>query len=199
MTRHLFARRSWGTMGVLLLLLCGATILASCGGEKFGDPNEFYDKLVKAANTKDGGYMYDILDSARRVEIDTLISMQMANLDKLPDSERPMWDSLKGKSKRDIYGRIIANDQGITEVFKGSYKVLKVDTLVVLTVQHEGQQPNILYLRPHGDKYMVAFPPRPPAQAMPEGHPPVDVPQQGGQPSPAPGGTGTAPSDTGKK
>jgi hypothetical protein len=182
-----------GLLRRLPMLLLATMALASCGGEKFADPEKFYGDLVGAVKRSDGGYMYDMLDSSRRSEIDTLIGLHMANLDKLPPEERPRWDSLRGKPKREIYAQMIASDQGVAEMFGGSYKVLKVDTLVVLTVQHDGQQPNLMYLRPRDGGYNITFPPRTPEPPRQGAQPqqPMQAPGNGG------GDTSSAGPDTG--
>ncbi|MBS1913921.1 MAG: hypothetical protein JST22_18175 [Bacteroidetes bacterium] len=159
-----------------LLLIAAGVLVSSCGGGAESDPRDFYRELVEAARKHDGGFLYDVLDSARRAEVDTLIGMQMAHLDQLPPAERTRWEALKGKSHRDIYSKILATDQGVAAMFAGDYKVLKVDTLIVVTVQHSGQPANVMYLRPRGDKYQVAKPPRPPGG--PPGGPQAQRPDQ---------------------
>jgi hypothetical protein len=191
MTRYRSARGLRETICVSLVLLSGA-LLASCGGSN-QSPEEFYAELVKAAREKNGGYMYDVLDSAQQASIDTMIGMQMANLDSLPASERGRWDSLQGQSKRDIYAKVLMSDRGLADIFNTEYKVLKVDTLVVVQVQHTGQSPNTIYFRPTGSTYEIATPPRLPE--MPAEHPPMQAPPgqpgsggiQGGAPT-QPGG-----------
>jgi hypothetical protein len=137
--------------------------------------------------------MYDMLDSARRAELDTLIGIHMANLDSLPPTERARWDSLKGKSKRDIYAKIIEGDQGVKELFKGGYKILKVDTLVVLTVQPEGQDANLMYLRPSNGSFEVTYPPEQPGMGpAPSQRGPMPQNNGGGTPQ-MPQGSDTAP------
>jgi hypothetical protein len=158
-----------------LVFLSSALLLASCGAKQ-QSPEDFYAELVKAARAKNGPYMYDILDSAQRASIDTMIGMQMSNLDKLAPEERAHWDSLKGKSKREIYGKVITSDKGLSDIFSTDYKVLKVDTLIVVQIQHTGQEPNTIYLRPKKGTFEVATPPRPPEAAVPEGHPDVQTP-----------------------
>jgi len=162
-----------GLARAVATLIPAALLFVACGGEEPGDPEKFYDDLVTAVRQKDGVYMYDVLDSARRAEIDTLIGRQMESLDMLPAEERARWDALKGKEKRDIYATMIVNDEGVAQMFGGDYKILKVDTLVVLTVQHEGQQPNLMYLRPRKGGYSISFAPRVP-----------DLPYRGMQPPP---------------
>ncbi len=150
-------------------VLCGLLSLlplAGCGQEQQQDPQAFYRSLVEAARKQDGAFMYDVLDSSRRSEVDTLIGMQMANLSQIPPEERGRWEALKGKPKREVYAKILAADQGIAALFKGEYKVLRADTLVALTVQHEGQPANVIYLRPRNGSYVVAKPPRPPGAPM---------------------------------
>jgi hypothetical protein len=175
--------------------------LDSCGGKGQG-PEDFYADLVKNARAANGGYMYDVLDSAQRASIDTMIGMQMANLDKIPPSERARWDSLKGQSKRDIYGKILTSDKGLSDIFKADYKIVKIDTLVLVQVQHTGQEPNTIYLHPKGGSYEIATPPRPPSDGMPAEHPPVEAPPSQQPPAGKPGagspgapqGSGSAPS-----
>ncbi|HVZ40275.1 MAG TPA: hypothetical protein VHI13_13430 [Candidatus Kapabacteria bacterium] len=201
-----------------LLLIAAGVLVSSCGGGADADPRDFYRELVEAARKHDGGFLYDVLDSARRAEVDTLIGMQMAHLDQLPPTERARWEALKGKSHRDIYSKILATDQGVAAMFAGDYKVLKVDTLIVVTVQHSGQPANVMYLRPRDGKYLVAKPPRPPGGPqgqrpdqppgqrapggampngpVPNGGVPNGAPREGGRPSgPASGGRsgGTSP------
>ena len=191
------------TFGRSLPAIFLALLLAACGdgvGGSQQDPRDFYKELVTAAKEKNGSYMYDVLDSSRRAEIDTLIGMQMANLEAVPEAERPMWDSLKGKSKQEIYGKVLASDPSVAALFEGDYTITKVDTMVVITVQHAGQDPNILYLRPHKGKYLVSRPPRLPMPPLPAGHPPMGdphgapppqgMPSHGDSSSGAPGGTG---------
>lgn len=168
-------------------LLVSAT-LVSCGGENFADPQKFYGDLVTAVREKNGGYMYDVLDSARRSEIDTLIGLQMQSLDKLPPEERPQWEALKGKEKRDIYSKMIVEDQSVASMFGGEYKITKIDTLVVLTVEHQGQQPNLMYLRPSNGEYRITFPPRVPDAPFRGAEPPPGAPGNHGGDAPSSGG-----------
>lgn len=178
----------------LLALIAGGLVLASCGGG-LQDPHEFYGQLVEAARKHDGGFMYDVLDSARKAEVDTLIGMQLANVDKLPPFERPRWDSLKGKSKREIYSRILGTDEGVAALFRGDYKITRVDTFVVVTVQHSGQPQNVMYLRPRDGKYVVSQAPRREAdlQQQPPMPPDSSAGSAKGQSAPAPGGRESAP------
>jgi hypothetical protein len=91
-----------------------------------------------------------------------------------------MWDSLKGKSKQEIYGKVLAGDPSVAALFEGDYTITKVDTMVILSVQHAGQEPNILYLRPRNGSYLVSRPPRLPMPPLPAGHPPMGGDQGGG-------------------
>lgn len=158
--------RSLRNLPVALFVLLPLLPLAGCGQEQQQDPQAFYRSLVEAARKQDGAFMYDVLDSSRRSEVDTLIGMQMANLSQIPPEERGRWEALKGKPKREVYSKILAADQGIAALFTGEYNVLRADTLVALTVQHEGQPANVIYLRPRNGSYVVAKPPRPPGAPM---------------------------------
>ncbi len=178
MIRSLFGAWRTGLSWLAPALLLGPFLLVSCGGDQIGDAGEFYGKLSEEIRKSNGGYMYDMLDSARQADLDTLIGMHMASLDSLPPDERVKWDSLKGKSKRDIYAKIIEGDQGVKDLFQGGYKILKVDTLVVLTVQPEGQEPNLMYLRPSKGSFKVTFPPAPPAAGRAPVRQPSPMPQQ---------------------
>ncbi len=185
---------------IFVFAAVGCCSLAACA-DTAGDPRDFYKRLVEAARTHDGGFMYDVLDSSRRAEVDTLMGLQMANLDKLPPSERPRWDSLKGKPKREIYARILGSDEGVAALFKGEYVIKRVDTLIVLTVQHSGQPENIMYLRPNGAGYVVSQAPRRP-EPQPQEPPPSASPESGpgpqqGAPQGTPG-TAKSPRPTGR-
>ena len=63
----------------------------------------------------------------------------------------------------------------MTNSFKGDYEVLAVDSVVVLTVKHEGQNANLMYMRMEGGKWRVTAAPAPPQSEMPQGHP--EMPQ----------------------
>lgn len=193
MIRSLFGAWRPGISWLAPVLLLAPFLAVSCGGDRIGDAEEFYAKLADEIRKSNGGYMYDMLDSARRADLDTLIGMHMASLDSLPLQERVRWDSLKGKSKRDIYAKIIEGDQAVKDLFQGTYKILDVDTLVVLTVQPEGEQPNLMYLRPSNGSFKVTFPPKPPDV----GSAPVQrpAPQQAPMP-PGNGGGGSPQGDT---
>jgi hypothetical protein len=82
---------------------------------------------------------------------------------------------------------------------------LKVDTVVVLTVQHKGQPADLMYMRWEDGKYRVTAPPSAPAPtSMPQGHPNVQgqpqgeaAPQQAPQQAPTP--QQSIPADTVRK
>ncbi len=193
MTRLFSAVQCRRGLWPILALLPIALLLSACGGDGIGDAEQFYADLAQAIRSKDGGYMYDHLDSARRADIDTLIGIQMKNLDSLPLDERLRWDSLKGKGKREIYAKILEGDKGVDDLFRGEYKIVKVDTLVILTVQARDGESNLMYLRPSDGSFKITFPPRspvPPVQAPPPMRAPVPPPG-GGAPSQAPNAPGS--------
>lgn len=170
-------------------LLCG-TLLVSCGDKHAGDPKDAYAGLVKAAQKGDGGAMYDYLDSNFRAQVDQMMEVQAKNKDQMPPDERAKWEQMNGLKGRDAFAKMVTlNKEMMTSRFQGEYKVLKVDTLVVLTVQHTGQPAELMFLRYEKGGYRVTAPPSPPSQ-MPASHPQVPnphmaPPDQGGA---APGG-----------
>jgi len=121
--------------------------VAGCSGKGWEDPNEVYGRIVEAVKGRDGGVIYDLLDSARKAQVDTFIGAQLANLDKLPAEERPMWEALKGEPKRSIYAKVMASDPTVGEIFGGGATVMRIDTMIYLTVDH-GSRRDLLYLRP---------------------------------------------------
>jgi hypothetical protein len=67
------------------------------------------------------------------------------------------------------------NREMMTSSFKGDYEVLGVDSVVVLTVKHQGQNANLMYMRWEDGKWRVTAAPTPPQPEMPQGHP--EMPQ----------------------
>lgn len=185
---------SHGPIRVLYLTVVVAVVAGfsgGCGesGGKWDDPREVYGKIAKAAAGKDGGFIYDMLDSSRRAQIDTFIGMQMGNIDSLSAEERPMWEALKGLGKREIYSKILESDPAVSDLFGGDSKVVKLDTFMIVTVEHNSGQHDLLYLRWERGRYVISAAPdaglRP--NPMPAGHPQV-----------APGGAGVPPATQGK-
>lgn len=142
--------------GLVLL----AMIIAACGEDRSGEgarwenPEEKFNAIVKAVQAKDGGAIYDMLDSARRAQVDTLIGAQMANIDSLPEGEQGPWRSLIGKSKRDVYAHSMASDPMVGKVFDKGAKVVRIDTVVFVTLEHGGQY-DLLYLRPSNGRLFI--------------------------------------------
>jgi hypothetical protein len=177
-------------------ILCGA-LLVSCG-EQRPDPKEAYAGLVKAAQKGDGGQMYDYLDSNFRTQVDQMIEMQKQGMDRMPPEERAKWVQMNGLKGRDAFAKMVSlNTEMMTSRFKGDYKILKVDTVVVLTVQHANQPADIMFMRYEKGGYKVTAPPSAPQPPTPQMHPPVtnphgDMAPQGGAPN-AGGPEGAAP------
>jgi hypothetical protein len=183
-----------------LALICGV-LLAACGGGE--DPKQSYADLVKAAQAGDGAYMYEALDKGYRAEVDTMMARQTAMIAQMPADERAKWEPLKGLKGKDAFAKMVTLNRNdprtdMTSRFKGDYSVLKVDTVVVLTIQHKGQQPDLMYMRLEDGKYRVTAPPAPPSMPqgeMPPGHPDVGQDPHAAPQSPAP----QVPSDSGKR
>ena len=182
-----------------LTLICGA-FLGACGGAQ-GDPKKSYAELVDAAHKGDGAFMYEALDKNYKAEVDTMMAHQAAMSSQMPADEKAKWEQLKGLKGQEAFAKMVTlNGDMMTSRFKGDYTVLKIDTVVVLTVQHKDQQPDLLYMRLEDGKYRITAPPSAPSPAsqgqMPQGHPDVQQsPQNGAPQSPAP----QIPSDSAKK
>ncbi len=173
-------------------LLAGA-FLVSCG-EKGPDAKEAYAGLVSAAQKGDGGKMYDYLDSGFRSQVDQMMDLQMRNKDRMPPEERAKIEQMNGLKGREAFSKMVTlNKEAMTSRFQGDYKILKADTIVVLTVQHQNQPADIMFMRNEGGTWRVTAPPSPPQPQMPPQHPPVQTPEgapngmpQGGAPNGAP-------------
>ncbi len=139
---------------VLSLSLTALAGVAGCDVGGWEDPTQVHDRIVQAVRTRDGGTIYDLLDSARRAQVDTFIGAQLASLEKLPPEERPVWEALKGASKREIYAKVLASDPAVDDIFGEGAKVVRIDTIVYVTVEHGGRR-DLLYLRPQGRKLQI--------------------------------------------
>ncbi len=152
------SRLSFSTCTIALFLVAliatGCTDGSSGSGAQWENPEEKFKAIVKAVQEKNGGAIYDMLDSARRAQVDTLIGAQLANIDSLPEGERGPWRSLVGKSKREVYAHSMASDPMVGKVFDKGAKVVKVDTVVFVTVEHGGLY-DLLYLRPQEGKLLI--------------------------------------------
>lgn len=184
------------------MLLCLATLVAACDKGR-PDPKETYAELVKAANKEDGSTMYDLLDSSMRASFDRRIEQQAAMVDQLTPEQRTTMapdqlktlEAVKGLKGKQAFLKIMSLNKGMTEGFKGEYKVTKVDTLVVLTVQHGEQPANLYYLRWEDGRYRISEQPQAPQPQMPKGHPQM---QQAPPQTAPPSGTAPAPSQPGQ-
>ncbi len=155
--------------GLVTLAIVGVCFAVGCSESgRWDDPREVYAKIAKAAAGKDGGFIYDMLDSARRAQIDTFIGLQMANIDSLSAEERPMWEALKGLSKREIYTKILESDPAVSDLFGGDSKVVKLDTFMIVTVEHNSGQHDLLYLRWEKGKYVISAAPEAPTRPLPK-------------------------------
>lgn len=139
-------RREFSTVPALLV---GLVLAAGCQSRGWEDPEQTFAAIVKAVQAKQGGMIYDLLDSARRAQVDAIIEAQMAHIDSLPQEERRAWSQLKGKSKREIYEKSMSSDPTVGKVFAAGARVVRVDTVICVTVEHGGQH-DLLYLRPEG-------------------------------------------------
>jgi hypothetical protein len=103
-----------------------------------------------------------------------------------------LWQNVQGLKGREAYAKLIAlNPDTVTAGLSKEYQVLKVDTVVVMTVQHTDKAPNIVYMRWENGGYHITEAPRVPIELSAD-----QPPQGGGAPgSMAPGGApqGAAP------
>jgi hypothetical protein len=189
----------------LFLLLCLSGVLLNACGDHRDDPKKAYGELVTAAHAGDGGTMYELLDHKYRTDVDTMMVQQASMADQMPAEEKAKWEALKGLKGKEAFAKMLSlNRDMMTARFKGDYDVLKVDTVVVLTVQHKGQPADLMYMRWEDGKYRVTAPPSVPAPAsMPQGHPNVQGGPQGsapqGAPQEAPAPQHPVPADTARK
>jgi hypothetical protein len=144
------------------------------------DPQRAYADLVDAAHAADGAAMYEALDHNHQTGMDAVLQSKVAELDQMPESQRQQWEPIKGLEGKEAFAKWFSmNSETMTEPFKGDYTVLKVDTLVVLTVQHTGRPADLMYMRWENGAWRVTSPPLAPQSAMPQGHPDVGTsPQQ---------------------
>jgi hypothetical protein len=184
---------------LLLSALVSVTLLASCGSSNDGgpnvggsndggqdDPKKAYAELVRAAHAGDGAGMYDALDQASRDQFGEAVAMMQANQGVMPGEQQAMWDSVKGLKGKDAFVKMVElNPEMMTSPLKGDYEVLKVDTVVVLSIKHESRPAELTYMRWENGGWRVTSPPAPPrdqSSQLPQGHPDVNTPQQPSQP-----------------
>jgi hypothetical protein len=159
---------------LLFLAAVGCSLIVTACGSSGDDPKKAYADLVRSAQAGDGAYMYEALDHKYQVQVDSMIAMQTANAASMSAEEQAKWDSMKGLKGKEAFAKMVAmNREMMTSSFKGDYEVLAVDSVVVLTVKHEGQSPNLMYMRMEGGKWRVTAAPTPPQPEMPQGHPPM--------------------------
>jgi hypothetical protein len=159
---------------LLFLAAVGCTFFLTACGSNQDDPKKAYADLVRAAQAGDGAYMYDALDHKYQEQVDSMIIMQTAHTETMSPEEKVKWDSIKGLKGKEAFAKMVSmNREMMTSSFKGDYEVLAVDSVVVLTVKHEGQNANLMYMRNEGGKWRVTAAPAPPQPEMPQGHPPM--------------------------
>lgn len=164
---------------VSALLVASALValgsISACSDSTTEDPSVVYDSLVKAAARKDFGVLYDRLDEKMRSNVNTLISLSYRTRDSMPEPERSFWDSVGRMDPRDAFIAIMHSDPQMTASLTGDYKVISADTMVVLTIQRSGLQPELRYFQVEGGQLHVSDPPAPPMPtgALPQGHPPT--------------------------
>jgi hypothetical protein len=131
-----------------------------------------------------------------------MMEMQSQFREQMPAEERAKWDKMNGLKGKAAFAKLVEmNKEEMTKRFKGDFKVLKVDTLVVMTVQHEGQTPDIMLMKWENGGYRMTqmpSPPTPPSEQMPQGHPDVQGAPQGAPPQAPPSpshGQPTPPAD----
>jgi hypothetical protein len=158
----------------LFLAAVGCTLFLTACGSSGDDPKKAYADLVRSAQAGDGAYMYEALDQKYQEQVDSMIAMQTSHTETMSPEEKANWESMKGLKGKEAFAKMVSmNREMMTSSFKGDYEVLAVDSVVVLTVKHEGQSPNLMYMRMEGGKWRVTAAPAPPQPEMPQGHPPM--------------------------
>ncbi|MDB5035058.1 MAG: hypothetical protein JWQ98_2299 [Chlorobi bacterium] len=192
-----------GTAAVVIALLAiSSAILCGCGDSR-PDPKDFYKTWVETINSANGARIYDMLDTTLRHNLDLDIERMKGQADQLPPDARAKWDSIKPLKGRDAYAKMIAlNKDTVAGKLNKDYQVMKVDTLVVMTVRHGNDRPMITWLRWEKGSYHITEAPQPPVDLPTNGqggnphggmngggNPEVVKPAPGAQTPPA--GTGT--------
>jgi hypothetical protein len=191
-TRNL--RLPGGLLPAIVASLAAAALLAACGAERRPDPNAFYKTWVESVRSGDGGKVYDAFDTTLRRNLDMDIERMKGQIDQMSGDQKALWENIKGLKGRAAYAKLIElNRDTVTANLSPDYQVLKVDTLVVMTVQHANQAPNIVYMRWENGAYHMTEAPHVPVEMSadrPQGAgAPQGMPPSGG----TPGGGGAAP------
>jgi hypothetical protein len=118
------------------------------------------------------------------------IERMKGQIDQMSGDQKALWENIKGLKGRAAYAKLIElNKDTVTANLSQDYQVLKVDTLVVMTVQHANQAPNVVYMRWENGGYHMTEAPRVPIEMSSDpssaGAPSGAVPPAGGS---APGG-----------
>ena len=162
---------SWLPTAVLSAL--AAALLAACGAEHRPDPATFYKTWVESVRSGDGGKVYDALDTTLRRNLDMDIERMKGQIPQMAGDQKALWENIQGLKGRAAYAKLIElNRDTVTANLSPEYQVLKVDTLVVMTVQHANQAPNIVYMRWENGGYHITETPRVPIELSAD-HPPV--------------------------
>ncbi|MEO5931818.1 MAG: hypothetical protein ABIR47_17930 [Candidatus Kapaibacterium sp.] len=166
-----FSIRFRGTaLAVIALLSISAAILSGCGDNNRPDPKDFYKNWVETINSANGAKIYDMLDTTLRHNLDLDIERMKGQADQLPPDARAKWDSIKPLKGRDAYAKMIAmNKDTVAGKLNKEYQIMKIDTLVVMTVRHGNDRPMITWLRWEKGSYHITEAPQPP----------VDLPTNG--------------------
>lgn len=147
----------------ILLLFC-LTLIAGCGEKKPDvaarpDPREVYAQWVTAVNAGDGGKMFDMFDSTQKVlsmaMVQQRVSMMIAD-----SSKKPLVAGFQGLGPREAFAKLISIDGGLEKSnVQGDYKILAVDTLYAVTVQHSGKMADLVVLKWENGAFKISAPP----------------------------------------
>jgi hypothetical protein len=183
----------------LALLTIIAGLAAGFSGGSTEDPTEAYASLVKAASEKNYGFLYDALDRDMQLAFDSLMAMSYRSRQTMDPVEKAFWDSVGTRPSREAFIAVMGRDPMATQGLAGSYNVVKVDTLVVLSIERNGVG-ELRYFSPEGGKLKVTsapmapeseggqMPPEPPGMGDPHGGamtPPDDSIHGGSRPGSA--------------
>jgi hypothetical protein len=189
------SRRPGGWLPAMAACIMAAALLSACGAEPRPDPAAFYKTWVGSVRSGDGGKVYDALDTTLRRNLDQDIERMKGQIPQMSGEQKALWENIQGLKGRAAYAKLIElNRDTVTANLSNDFQVLKVDTLVVMTVQHANQAPNIVYMRWENGGYHITEAPQVPIE-MSADHPPAGgvpggMPPSGGTPQGSvPGGT----------
>jgi len=179
----------------MLLAVAWLTIAGTgCGEAKRPDPDEFYKVWVEGVRAGDGRKIYDALDTTLRRNLDMDIERMKGQIPQMDPEQQALWQNMQGLKGKDAYAKLLElNKDTVGSQLSADYRILKVDTVVVMTVQHADRAPNLVYMRWENGGYRITEAPRVPIELS------ADKPPAGGGNGAAGGGTpgGAAPAPQG--